>query len=86
MLRPLLRRATRIWFVTAGDRRATEPIALAALARRLEVATTIEIGGSVAEAIDLAVRRRCSADALLVVTGSLRVVAEARVALGLAGE
>jgi dihydrofolate synthase/folylpolyglutamate synthase len=87
MLRALLPRAIRTRFVAAGDPRAAEPATLAALARRLGAeAGAVDTAGSVAEAIDLAIQRGSSADALLVVTGSLRVVAEARVALGLASK
>jgi dihydrofolate synthase/folylpolyglutamate synthase len=78
ILRPLLRRATRTWTVAADDRRASDPEALAALARRLggsaEAATSVGAG--------LAAARAAGLD-LVVVAGSLRVVAEARTALGL---
>ncbi|HEV8633124.1 MAG TPA: cyanophycin synthetase [Chloroflexota bacterium] len=79
LLRPLLGRAVRVWTAAADEARARPPDALAAiigrLGRRAEPAT------SVAAALAAA---RASGAPLVVVAGSLRVVAEAREALGLA--
>ena len=76
-----MRRAARVWTVAADDRRAAGPAALAAVASRLgaiaEPASSVTAG--------LAAARAAGLD-LVVVAGSLRVVSEARAALGLVGD
>lgn len=79
LLRPLLRRAARVWTVAADDPRAADPTRLAALARSL--GAPAEVAPSVAAAVEAA--RASNAD-LVLVAGSLRVVAEARLAIALA--
>jgi dihydrofolate synthase/folylpolyglutamate synthase len=73
LLRPLLRRAASAWMVAANDPRAADPAALAATVGRL--GSRAEAAGSVAAGLAAA---RASRAALVVVAGSLRVVAEAR--------
>ena len=69
LLRPLARRASRVWTVAARDPRAADPGALAAIIPRAEPA------GSVTEGLRAA---RASGAELILVAGSLRIVAEAR--------
>src|SRR5207253_2611651 len=78
VLRPLVALASRVWTVAADDPRAAAPAALAAVARRL--GAPAEPSGTVADGLTAA---RAAGLDLVVVAGSLRVVAEARAALGL---
>jgi dihydrofolate synthase/folylpolyglutamate synthase len=73
LLRPLLRRAASAWMVAANEARAADPAALAATAGRL--GGRAEAAGSVSAGLAAA---RASRAPLVVVAGSLRVVAEAR--------
>jgi dihydrofolate synthase/folylpolyglutamate synthase len=79
LLRPLLGRAVRVWAAAADEPRAAPPDALAAIIGRL--GRRAEPAASVAAALAAA---RASGAPLVVVAGSLRVVGEAREALGLA--
>jgi dihydrofolate synthase/folylpolyglutamate synthase len=79
MLRQLLGRAAGVWTAAAAEPRATPPDALAAIIRRL--GRRAEPAASVASALAAA---RAGGTRLVVVAGSLRVVAEARQALNLA--
>ncbi len=81
-LRPLLSRARAIRFVSADDPRAAtvaEILARAPLAARLQPAAASDVATAVSNAWPDPPRP-------IVVTGSLRVIAEARVALGLVDE
>lgn len=85
LLRRLVDRADAVWTVRADDPRAADPIALAQIATRLgapaEPAESVAAGLTRARA---SVAARPPSGHLVVVAGSLHVVAEARAALGLA--
>jgi dihydrofolate synthase/folylpolyglutamate synthase len=83
IIRPLARRARHFWAVAADDPRALDAGILAATVRRFGATATVT--SSVAVALADARAAASETGAVIVVYGSLRMVADARTALGLAG-